>query len=123
MLTVLPARLPQQVENLQAMEPDRTDAEFLLSLARTGKAEAQLLLGEYFLQRRDYAAAVPWLQRGAEQGDVEAQRRLALLYEAGTGVPRDQEQAESWFRSATKQGDALAFYKGGFCYTTSAGIP
>ena len=122
-LLVLSAHLPQASESLRTVEPARTDTAFLLNLARSGKVEAQVLLGEYHLARHEYAAALRWLRLAADQGEVEAQRRLALMYELGQGLPRDYEQAAVWLRRATKQGDTLAFYKEGFCYTTSAGIP
>jgi TPR repeat protein len=93
------------------------------SLIRIGKVEAQLLFGEYYHARHEYAEAVPWLRLAAEQGAVEAQRRLALMYEAGQGVPREDEQAAFWLHCATAQGDPLAFYKEGFSYATNAGLP
>jgi TPR repeat protein len=105
------------------MEQAGTDVTFLLNLASSGKVEAQVLLGEYFLARQEYAEALPWLRLAAGQGDVEAQRRLALMYETGQGVPRDYEQAAFWLRCATAKGDPLALYKEGFSYATSAGVP
>lgn len=58
-----------------------------------------------------------------KRGEVEAQRRLAQMYESGQGVPRDEEKAIFWLRCATAQGDPLAVYKEGFSYATSVGIP
>ena len=122
-LFALSSRFLQASEVDRPMEQTGTDVTFLLNLARSGKIEAQVLLGEYFLDRQEYAEALPWLRLAAGQGEVEAQRRLALMYETGQGVPRDYEQAAFWLRCATEQKDSLAFYKEGFCYTTSAGIP
>jgi TPR repeat protein len=122
LLFLLPHILPA-AEVARPMEVPRTDIDFLLNLARSGKVEAQLLLGEYYHARHEYAEAMPWLRLAAEQGAVEAQRRLALMYEAGQGVPRDDEQAAFWLHCAAAQGDPLAFYKEGFSYATSAGIP
>lgn len=122
-LFALSPRLLQASEIVRPMEQAGTDVAFLLNLARSGKVEAQALLGEYFLDRREYAEALPWLRLAAGQGEVEAQRRLALMYETGQGVPRDYEQAAFWLRCATAQGDPLAVYKEGFSYATSAGVP
>jgi hypothetical protein len=119
----LPKTVSQASEVVRPMEPTGTDVAFLLNLARSGKIEAQVLLGEYFLDRQEYAEALPWLRLAAGQGEVEAQRRLALMYETGQGVPRDYERASFWLRCATEQKDSFAFYKEGFCYTTSAGVP
>lgn len=104
-------------------EATRTDTEFLRNLAHSGKIEAQLLLGEYYYERQEFSMALPWLQMAAKQGEVEAQRRLAQMYEAGQGVPPDEEKARFWLRCATAQGDPLAVYKEGFSYATGAGIP
>jgi len=104
-------------------EPAGTDIAFLLNLAQSGKVEAQVLLGEYYLDRKEYAVALPWLQLAAKQGEVEAQRRLALMYETGQGVSRDYARAAFWLHCATEQGDSVAYYKEGFTYSTSAGVP
>jgi TPR repeat protein len=122
-LFALSSRFLQASEVVRPTEQAGTDVAFLLNLARSGKVEAQVLLGEYFLDRQEYAEALPWLRLAAGQGEVEAQRRLALMYETGQGVPRDYEQAAFWLRCATEQRDSVAFYKEGFSYTTSAGVP
>jgi hypothetical protein len=122
LLVLLPHMLPA-AEVARPLEEPRTDTDFLLNLARSGKVEAQILLGEYYHARHQYAEALPWMRLAAERGAVEAQRQLALMYETGQGVPRDDEQAAFWLHCATVQGDPLAFYKEGFSYTTSAGVP
>jgi TPR repeat protein len=122
-LFTLSSRFLQAAEVVRPKTTAGTDVAFLLNLAHSGKIEAQLLLGEYYLDRQEYAEALPWLRLAAGQGEVEAQRRLALMYETGQGVPRDYEQAAFWLRCATEQGDTLAFYKEGFCYSTNAGVP
>ena len=56
--------------------------------------------------RGDYATAFrEWLPR-AQQGSVEAQYNLGLLYAQGQGVPQDAGQAIQWFRRAADQGYA-----------------
>ena len=49
--------------------------------------------------------AARWYRRAAEQGDVEAQKRLALLYLQGRGVAKDSQEAEKWYSKAAGQGD------------------
>jgi len=100
-----------------------TDADFLLNLARTGKVEAQVLLGEHYLSCGQYGEALHWLQSAAESGDTDAQKRLALMYESGQGVERDYEKAAVWFQRAGADDDPLAHFKGRGSYTTSAGVP
>jgi len=36
--------------------------------------------------------------KAAEQGDTQAQYSLGVLYETGTGVPKNLEQARKWYR-------------------------
>ena len=55
---------------------------------------------------QDYAEALRWYRRAAEQGDAIAQYDLALMYARGRGVPQDDAEAVKWLRSAVKQGDA-----------------
>ena len=44
----------------------------------------------------------------AIQGDIEAQTRLALLYNKGLGVQKDQDKFEEWLRRAAEQGHQIA---------------
>ena len=46
------------------------------------------------------------VRKAAEQGDAEAQTRLAYFYDTGRGVPKDYGQALIWYRKAADQGDA-----------------
>jgi TPR repeat protein len=48
------------------------------------------------------------LRKPAEQGDLEAQFNLGLLYANGIDVPKDLAQAAEWYRRAAEQGDARA---------------
>ena len=50
--------------------------------------------------QRDYRAAAQWLRLAADQGDVESQFRLAVLYAEGKGGPADYPEAMQWFRMA-----------------------
>ena len=55
------------------------------SLAQTGNAEAQSLLGGLYLKgsgvKKDRAAAIKWIRKAAEHGHALSQRILGLLYE------------------------------------------
>ena len=44
----------------------------------------------------------------AEQGDAEAQFKLAEMYHAGKGVQENNLYAHMWFNIAASQGDAIA---------------
>ncbi len=59
-------------------------------------------------QRGDYAAAYrEWLPL-AEEGDVEAQFNLGILYDLGQGVAQNKMMAAAWYRKSAEQGFAAA---------------
>ena len=59
-------------------------------------------------QAGDYALAVKWYRKGAEQGDAKAQNNLGVMYGNGYGVTQDDAEAAKWYRKAAKQGHADA---------------
>jgi uncharacterized protein len=52
----------------------------------------------------DYAEAVKWYRRAADQGSMAAQWLLAQMYEDGYGVEQDYVQAHMWFNLSAAQG-------------------
>ncbi len=58
----------------------------------------------------------------AENGDVEAQYRLALSYYQGEGVEKDPKEAFEWFEKAAKQGDDNAQFYLAQCYDYGEGV-
>ncbi|MFY9398624.1 MAG: tetratricopeptide repeat protein [Desulfomonilia bacterium] len=60
--------------------------------------------------------------RKAQQGDVDAQYNLGVIYYHGEGVTRDFEEALSWFQKAAEQDDADAQYNLGFMYGRGEGV-
>lgn len=63
------------------------------------------------------------LHQLAEQGDAGAQFYLATLYEAGQGVPPDEELAAEWYRKAAGQGHPNAQFNLGVYYANGQGVP
>ncbi len=55
--------------------------------------------------------AFKYFQTAAEQGHMEAQFRLAQMYEEGIGVPESKKHATKWYAKAAEQGHAAAQYK------------
>jgi uncharacterized protein len=49
---------------------------------------------------QDYAQALIWYRKAAEQGDARAQFGLGLMYADGHGVPQDYVRAHMWFNIA-----------------------
>jgi TPR repeat protein len=58
--------------------------------------------------KQDYAQAVAWHRKAAEQGFALAQTSLAIFYYNGQGVTKDYAQAVAWFRKAAEQGESNA---------------
>jgi uncharacterized protein len=49
---------------------------------------------------QDYAQAVGWYRKAADQGDSLAQFKLGLIYGQGQGMPQDYVRAHMWFNIA-----------------------
>ncbi len=78
--------------------------------------------GKVALDRGDYARAYKEFKPLAEQGDVQAQYNLGVLYHNGTGVPQDYAEAVKWCRKAAEQGDARAQSDLGAAYHKGEGV-
>jgi len=52
--------------------------------------------------------AAKWYQSAAEQGNVQAQGNLGLMYLMGQGVPEDFVEAYAWFAVAAARGDMIS---------------
>ena len=71
----------------------------------------------------DFEVALKEFRPLAEQGDVDAQFNLAVMYRKGEGVPQDNAQALRWYRMAANQGDAQAQNNLGGMYKKGEGAP
>jgi hypothetical protein len=81
---------------------------FLLLLALPLAAAADFESGVAAAKAGDYGTALREWQPLAEEGNVEAQFNLGLLYENGLGVPQDGATAALWYRRAAEQNDRMA---------------
>jgi len=98
-----------------ATDPTRADYE---------DAEVQFHLGLKFASGTgaglDYAQAVEWYRKAAEQNHFLAQFNLGMMYAYGQGVARDAVQSRMWLGKAAHQGDAGAqFHLGDNCHRAS----
>lgn len=102
--------------------------------AEMGVIKAACLVGEEYLKRGEYAQAVPWFQKAAEQGDslginryeyaqklVEADAGNAeAQYWVGAHIPLenqdDQDEALKWLEKAAAQGHPQANFQCGIRY-------
>ena len=120
-------------------------AEVLLA-AQNGNAEAQYNLALAYENgngmTKDLSEAVKWYRKAAEQGhagaqkklktaelllnaqngNAEAQYKLAQAYEKGSGVTKDLTEAMAWYHKAAEQGHAEAQYKLATAYESGTGV-
>ena len=65
--------------------------------------------------REDYETAYKLLLPLAEQGYVDGQRNLGVLYYLGQGVSQDYKEAEKWWELAAEQEDGFSQYSAYSC--------
>ena len=100
--------------------------------AEAGDAKFQAMIGECYADGDrdngisvDYAEAVKWYRKAADQGLAKAQFNLGVMYDSGNGVPKDDAKAVEWYRKAADQGLAKAQSELGLLknYNKSGAIP
>lgn len=83
----------------------------LQSEAERGNADAQFALAFLFAagsERQDYAQALAWYLKAAEQNHLLAQFNLGQMFSLGQGMPKCDSTAAKWIRRAANGGDAGA---------------
>ncbi len=65
---------------------------------------------------QDFAEAVKWFRKAAEQNLADAQYNLGICYDQGRGVAKDDAEAVKLYREAANQGYAEAQNALGLCY-------
>ena len=73
-------------------------------------------------QAGDYATAIKEFKVAAEQGNVDAQYNLGLMYAKGKGVTQDYKEAVKWYLIAAEQGYAGAQHNLGNMYARGEGV-
>jgi len=53
---------------------------------------------------QDYAEAMRWYRKAADQGNAGAQNNIGTLYDNGQGVRQDLPQARAWMQKAAASG-------------------
>ncbi len=96
--------------------------------AHQGKADAQYCIGWLYSFGdagfpKDYEKAARWFRKSAEQGDIDAQVNLAIMYQQGDGVKQSFKNAVEWFQKAADQGDPDGQNYLGVLYDNGNGVP
>lgn len=76
----------------------------------------------YEKEYKDDKKAVEWYRKAANQGDMNAQYNLGLMYRRGTGVTQDYQQAFYWFSKAAEQNVPEAMVSIGVLYEDGNGV-
>jgi len=69
------------------------------------------------------SADIKTLRKQADAGDAKAQFNIGAMYENGSGVKQDYEEAARWYRKAAAMGDARAQYNLGIMHQNGFGVP
>lgn len=109
-------------DHLQAIKLWEVDAE-------AGGVQAQYVLGALYsggdpaaAVAQDYAKAMYWYGKAAEQGHAEAQYNMGIYYAAGQGVAQDMTIAARWWQLAAMQGHAESQFNLGLLYAQGSGV-
>lgn len=70
----------------------------------------------------NYAEAVKWYHKAAENEHALAQCFLGYYYEKGEGVTKDLTKAVKWYHKAAIQGNETAQFDLGLCYEYGKGV-
>jgi TPR repeat protein len=73
--------------------------------------------------QQDYAEALRWYRKAADQGDAFAQYELGYMYHHGYGVSPDYAEAARWYRKAADQGNTASQVSLGLMYNQGMGVP
>lgn len=87
----------------------------LLSAAELGCVEAQTNLGGLHEEAGDYEEAISLYETAIAGGCARAENCLAMLHQAGKGLPKDEKLAFTMFMSAARKGNGHACYNAALC--------
>ena len=98
-----------------------------LKLAKVGDEDAQMAVARHFETgnkvKRSRLEAAKWYRLAMEQGNVEAQVRLArLVHQGGDGLKQDFIMAAQLYRDAAELGNAEAQNWLGYCFQHGIGV-
>lgn len=97
-----------------------------LEAAGRGDPAAQNQLGFVYTHgqgvSKNYATALYWYHKSADQGFDKAQNNIGRMYEHGFGVPKNYATAMLWYQKAAEQKYAIAQYGIGNMYANGLGV-
>ena len=75
-----------------------------------------------YYSSENYTEAFKYCKKSAEEGILEAQFNLGVMYTCGQGVKQDYFKAVEWYQKAAEQGNASAQYILGLMYDAGQGV-
>jgi TPR repeat protein len=84
-------------------------------------ARAGLQEGVAAYEAGNLPQALKEFRAAAEKGDADCQYNLALMYEQGLGVAKDEKEAVVWYRKSAEQGNSNAQFNLGVMYENGRG--
>ncbi len=82
----------------------------------TDEQDVEFASGMAAFEAKHFSRAAQLLSPFAEQGNAEAQHRLAIMYQNGLGVARHEGLALRWMKAAAESGYPIAQHGLGFMY-------
>lgn len=89
------------------------------SIANSAMADFEKGIMAY--QANDLALAYKEFRASADEGHVDSQFNVALMFENGIGVEKDEKKALTWYEKSAQQGNAAAQYNLGVLYENGRG--
>lgn len=125
--------LPPPVENARPMpnlpaEPSYTEREQTDEnanpppVAQVTKPRETPEQGEELFRQGRYSEALPLLTILANQGHMQAQFHLGIMYAKGLGIRQDEPQAVYWYERAAREGYPYAQYNLAYLYRKGIGV-
>jgi len=111
------------------IKPDRQEKAVARDTPKVAAPEksngnALFLLGlKHLKESKDYKKAMECFRGAAEQGHVNAQYNVGVMYERGKGITQDYKEALKWYHKAAEQGNVNAQYNTGIIYFNGKGVP
>jgi len=94
--------------------------------SQLGFVRADILLADSALThaKQSYSKkqAIQSIKRLAMKNNALAQLKLGVMYQSGSGVPRNHVQAYKWYKKAAEQDNPVAQYLLGYAYQTGSGV-
>jgi TPR repeat protein len=94
---------------------------FTVGVHAQAKENANFEAGIAAYQANDLPLAYKMFLAAAKEGHVDSQFNVALMYERGIGVGKDEKEAAVWYGKAASQGSAAAQFNLGVLYENGRG--